>query len=444
MFVGTVNAAIRKYLAERTELFRNREVVIGCSGNFSVESALYGSSRNVALHSNDVSFYSVMLGKWLAGGSDLPFELTESWNWLAPYCRGGEAKVATIVLLSGLIRWVPKTAEKTPGDHSRRMIEAYREQWPRLHAEQLEKVRQVGEHLSLRSFHAGDVREHFQHFADDPNAVFLCFAPTYKGGYENLWKPLEQIVRWTPPEYGMLGDEERSRLIEWMFSGGRRSIWMDDRDLTETMGLRPEFAVETGRMRTQYLYANCLDEPGFVGKHSTIRDPKWKVATLVDGTGAMTVERIDGDVFAFYRENYLAKSIAPAPPMWCYAVKVDGEVVGCFGMQEPRWGEKDGVYMLSDFAVSPLPHKRASKLVVMAAMTEEVRSQLERARLMPTRTVATTAFTKKPVSMKYRGLLEVVKRGDGFLNYAGRFSGMTAQQAYAEWWRRWGTDTRAD
>ncbi len=35
--------------------------------------------------------------------------------------------------------------------------------------------------------------------------------------------------------------------------------------------------------------------------------------------------------------------------------------------------------------------------------------------------VYTTAFTDKPVSMKYRGVFELAKRGKGFLNYAAAF-----------------------
>ena len=34
--------------------------------------------------------------------------------------------------------------------------------------------------------------------------------------------------------------------------------------------------------------------------------------------------------------------------------------------------------------------------------------------------IGTTAFTDKPVSMKYRGLFEVHNRGEGYINYMGQ------------------------
>jgi hypothetical protein len=238
--------------------------------------------------------------------------------------------------------------------------------------------------------------------------------------------------------YGMIDDEARLDIMRWL--GERQYIWMDDRDLSAEIGWRPDFAVEIGRARTQFLYSNAIESPGYVRKRSTIKDPRYPLAQACREGSECKVVKVPGDVFAFYRENYLAKSIAPAPPMWCYLVVVDGGVIGAFGLQEPRWGDKDGVYMLSDFAIGNAPHRRASKLVVMVALSETVRAQVERMRLMATRTLTTTAFTKRPVSMKYRGLLNVVKRGEGFLNVAGEFRSWTAQGAYEEWWRRYGRD----
>jgi hypothetical protein len=432
MFVGTINPAIRKYFIDRRASFRGRTVVVGCSGNFSVEATLSALGVARAIHSNDVSFYTTMLGRWLTG-QPLEFQLQPEWAWLEPWMHNDDDRAALVVQLSGLIRYVKATMNA----HNARFLAAYREQMAVLIPQTREKCLRVRDGLALAGYYAGDVREHYRQHENDPDALFLCFAPTYKGGYENLWKPLHKIVAWDEPVYGMIDDEAREQMMRWL--AGRRFIWMDDRDLRESMGWEPEFAVEIGRARTQYLYSNALDEPGFVGKRSTVKDPRLPICRAIREDSVVTVERVEGEVFAFYRENYLAKSIAPAPPAWAWVVKVDGAVAGAFGMTQPRFGERDGVYMLSDFGVgNPSPHPRVSKLVVMMALSEEVRTQIERARMLPTRTVTTTAFTRKPVSMKYRGLLEVKKRGDGFLNYEGEFSGQRAQIQFRLWWQRFG------
>jgi hypothetical protein len=82
----------------------------------------------------------------------------------------------------------------------------------------------------------------------------------------------------------------------------------------------------------------------------------------------------------------------------------------------------------------------------MLALTRAMRRRLERTNLLRTCGVLTTARTEKPVSMKYRGPMKLLKRGekDGekYLNYIALWpqSGQTAteQEAYREWWKRFG------
>lgn len=48
----------------------------------------------------------------------------------------------------------------------------------------------------------------------------------------------------------------------------------------------------------------------------------------------------------------------------------------------------------------------------MLALTREMRRRLERTNLIRTAGVLTTARTEKPVSMKYRGPMKLLKRGE--------------------------------
>ena len=86
----------------------------------------------------------------------------------------------------------------------------------------------------------------------------------------------------------------------------------------------------------------------------------------------------------------------------------------------------------------------SSKLVVMVARSGEMRRVLERIQLLRTRSLLTTAFTDHPVSMKYRGVLSLVKRGqtedgEAFLNYGGRFDDSTLAEVLQEWLTKHGS-----
>jgi hypothetical protein len=68
------------------------------------------------------------------------------------------------------------------------------------------------------------------------------------------------------------------------------------------------------------------------------------------------------------------------------------------------------MYLLSDFPVSPSKYKRLAKLVLYAALSKESKFLAERLTNKRVRSLVTTAFTKKPVSMKYRGLFRLLNK----------------------------------
>jgi hypothetical protein len=144
-----------------------------------------------------------------------------------------------------------------------------------------------------------------------------------------------------------------------------------------------------------------------------------------------------GDTMNTWRSEYLAKSIVPADAMRNYAVLSAGKVIGAFSVTMAKYAKPgDGcVYLMSDFAVRPSPHKRLSKLILACVLSTEVRADLEQWVCQRIESIFTTAFTHKAVSMKYRGLFDVYNRKEGLINYqapAGRWSIKDGFQ----WWMK--------
>ncbi len=100
----------------------------------------------------------------------------------------------------------------------------------------------------------------------------------------------------------------------------------------------------------------------------------------------------------------------------------------------------DPIYLLSDLSTSRAG--RLSKLIASLALCKEVITFLERHYVRRIAYVQTTAFSKSPVSMKYRGIFELKTRSpneDGFLlNYGQLASGKTAAETFATWWAKHG------
>ncbi|HEY5497776.1 MAG TPA: hypothetical protein VIK19_05540, partial [Syntrophales bacterium] len=91
-----------------------------------------------------------------------------------------------------------------------------------------------------------------------------------------------------------------------------------------------------------------------------------------------------------------------------------------------------GVYMLSDFVVNSRI-KRLSKLLLLVTKTKELRRMLSKKFLNSADFILTTAFTDKPVSMKYRGMYKLLKREEGFLQYVTDCGTLSLNEVIETW-----------
>lgn len=426
-FIGAVNATVRNYLATIGEVFSGAPVVVGCSGNFTSEAVISQHARPASIHSNDISLYSCMAGRWLTG-QPVDFALSDpSLDWLAPYLDTDARRLASLMVLLDMLPF-----EKQNNAHRLRMWRVYRESFGDLITKTTGKLGQVG--LRLTSFHAGDVFDHFRRFEDDQKAVFCCYAPTYAGGYERMYKRLEAAFAWDKPTYTMLDDKRRDELLAWMTE--RRFLWYDDRLID---GMEPAAVFRTERKRAVYLYSN-LTSPAYVANYPTGGLPNMPLAggnlELTTET-AIRLVRIKTTDLARFKDAFLGKNIDFGQGMWGMAVLADGQAIGFIELNPDKY-TMDGLYMMADFAVPGTPYARLSKLIVMLVVSGETRRLMERVAMLRTRSIATTAFTDRPVSMKYRGVFDLTKRGetvDGqkFLNYEAKFNDLTWKETYLQW-----------
>ena len=102
--------------------------------------------------------------------------------------------------------------------------------------------------------------------------------------------------------------------------------------------------------------------------------------------------------------------------------------------------------MIIDFAVSPTDYPRLSKLVLFAALSAESKILAERLQKARVRSVRVKYSSRRPASMKYRGLFRIADRhkfadGEGEkrfeLEYRSALGGWTLPEAFAMWRKRY-------
>lgn len=434
MFIGAINSTIRNFLASTAAAFDNKVVVVGCSGNFTSESVLSKFAHPKGIHSNDVSFYSCMLGRWLTR-QPLEFTITDAeYEWLTPYLADDTRKLAAIMVLLDMLEF-----EKRNNPHRVRMWKLYEQDFPELVNQTMGRLATADAGLKVSSFYEGDVFAHFERFAADKDAVFCCYAPTYKGGYERLYKKLDKIVQWNEPTYGLLDDDGRDKLLGWMTA--RRFLWYDDRRVE---GLEPVMEQRGSLAKTVYLYSNVVPRPVLfdslyqLGKK--VKLPLAGASLEIAEDSVVKFQQMKPIELTTYKDVFLAKHINYASGQWAFAVMVDNQTVGFLEFKKPDRGISfiGFLYMMADFPVSGTPYKRLSKLILMLAKSKDTRALLERLRQIRTTHLTTTAYTDKPVSMKYRGVFELDKRsqnkeGKKFLTYNAEFNNLTWQETLNEW-----------
>jgi len=220
MFIGAINQDVRAILYEiaKSEQ-RDIPVYVGCSGNFTVERVL-AKTGITNLNSNDVSLYSCYLGNYLAGKNMCLGIADMNYYWLKDYLKPGIPCVATLLLCSEMFNYMDRE-----GRYYQRMANAYRNNFDVLHQRTAEKVERALDGLEIKTFFAGDVLDFIKNAPG--NILAISFPPTYKGGYERLYKKFDRVFTWDKPEYTVFDNE---RFEEFTAELMKKRYWITLRD----------------------------------------------------------------------------------------------------------------------------------------------------------------------------------------------------------------------
>lgn len=266
----------------------------------------------------------------------------------------------------------------------------------------------------------------------------MLLPPFYGGGYEKLYEPLNEHFTWDAPEYEPLSDAD---VVDVLGAITDRPYWLtaSNHDVPELHQYLRGVIKATPRAAPFYVYASEAPTRIVAPRQpiEPVKAPRLRRAEEL--AGPLKLALLKPGEFNALRSRYLNPRIAPGAANLAVAVKDgNGKILGVFAMS-PSSYTPDEAYLLSDFAVAPTDYPRLSKLIVLAATSAEARLLCQRAFSRRIRAVSTTAFSNNPVSMKYRGLLRLTKRGpsneDGW-KFQLQYQGRSASTRSTRPWRR--------
>jgi hypothetical protein len=452
---------------ETADAWQDVDVLFPCCGSMTSERVLSSTwPDRFQLHSSDVNIVSSALGAAAAGGK-LPVTVTaecqERAGWLEEWMTEGVDVAATLWLA---FRYVVHLARD--GWVHDRYLGGLKEQWPRMFAETRGRMLEALPHLT--SYTPADAVDWLRARPGLPVITYPPFRNAESSYFTGDWKLMGKLFEWDEPPYEVLDDDRYQGFLDDVTS---RDCWL--------LGLnepRPELADKlvlqfkpTNRAPTINVYASN-------GKLRMVR-PRQEVAGvpwphLLPGQELgerIALAPISFPEFCGVRSMYMNKGIRPGSPDMSVAVLVDEVFVGCFALMRQAkgvslkapWASRNVAYLMSDFPVAASDYPRLSKLIVAAALSEDARLLAERTLRRRFDTVLTTAFTNNPVSMKYRGEMQLYSRKEqdfkaqleGWvqdqvpdwnsyyrrkfdLNYIATWGDRSLEEAYATWQRKHG------
>ncbi|EAO9155240.1 hypothetical protein AA14_10350 [Salmonella enterica] len=425
MFIGSLPKKLITQMLINIQL--KPDVYIGCSGSFRIEHAIKNMMPEKKTYGNDVSLLSCAVG-YLLTGQRLDVEFTgrlEPLNQLRGDIVANTSAICLAVMLSRF---------KGNNQYSQAHFAHILRNLADYHSAEREKLLRYTDGFTLDGFHAGDFHDQIE-AARENGGTLIMFAPTYKGGYENLYKFVNENTKWDSPSYGVWDPENIGHLVLELQNNNQNFAIITDRRL-ESAEPRMMFA---GGNKPVFLYANDA-RSSLRREHKKSQPFRYKVIDpdTVKADSRVEISPLTSQQLNFLKDVYLAKGINHKSGMLNFGVFIDEMLAGAFIFSMSQYGDKiHSIYMLSDFSTTRL--RRISKLIPMLATSRDVINFVNRKYMIDIRSVSTTAFTRNPVSMKYRGIYELVKRGEGFLNYESAVREQTPQEIYLTWYRKYAT-----
>lgn len=410
MFQGSLPDSVLRIVGDCVKGWSCTDIFVGCSGNFTVERMLK-KTTDFRLHGNDVTIYSCILGNFFAGNpikAEFREDYTGPMAFVKDYMKSDLDIAAVTLMLSKLAVYL---ASK-PNPFYLRMIDAHKAQWPTLFSQTRDKLEKAGQFLT--SFYAGDVIEWIDAIPKEQG--FISYPPFYAGGYEKMHKAISEIIAWNPPEYEIL---DRARMMDMLRKVAERKyfIFTTTDELPEFSEYLVGISQTTSRGVPLYVYSKATKSRIMVPNQQVSSPMVERLGEDEDIGDEIKLVPLKSEHFRALRSQYLNPHIKPGSETSSYGVFVDNKLVGVFAFSASptlsNWDkhiQTPTMYLLSDFPVAPTKYKRLAKLVLYASLSKESKMLAERLTSHRIRSLVTTAFSKKPVSMKYRGLFQLLSK----------------------------------
>lgn len=453
IFNGSIPPVCMMQILRAVDFSTWKECYVGCSGTFTFERAITSRWPKLPMHGNDVSLMSAVIAGFATGKHEQFTFKGRVAHWEELLGEANEIQRAGALILALYLGRV----YGGKSEHHKRHWAYYENRFHEMVEKCGAQVLQLASGLKLQSYYAGDFRHHLRKGIDEGAGVIVS-APFISGWYEKWFRFINENLDWSPPGYDVWNPDHFPTLMDEIDASGAPYVMVyKDRVNEERLvcyhriGMKPKFFVYSNTKRTGSVVDHSSSERGTPFKFEPV-----DITRLNENTRVEIVQCKAG--YADYVKSlYLQENIAWTSTPLNFLIYLDGMVAGILSFAMPKHNIGDFktteyVYLMSDTATTRFG--RVSKLIAMLASQIDVLRVASRKLLhrRPVNAVVTTVRSNNPVSMKYRGIYDVLARKEPpagersgakfIINYVTAPRDQTPDDIYAEWFRKHFKDDR--
>lgn len=431
MFTGTTPPEVKILLQDLMKGVEQKDVYIGCSGNYSVDKIMAGMGYTV--HSNDVSLYSKLIADLLLDVEDTEVkcineELAETFE------KWEETKYKKLCEVMFALRVAQFSQKKN--EYQQEMFDTFLQQSEVYYKNTMAKLQKGALDFKIADFYYGDFVDFLK--GKKGNGVGISFPPTYKGGYEKIFAYVENSFEYNHAPYNIFDPKDAGKLFGELLESDKNIIYSD----REWDNLEPFLAgrVNLGAGKHDvYIYSSVNeDRHYYIARTKTTKPSKLHILPkdyqFTEDT-QITVKECPVNDVNYYKAFYMANKVNYSTGGDLGLVFLaDGYAFG-FCSFSKQLSTLEQIFEQSDFVVNAdVP--RLSKLLIMLVKSAEVRRVIAKKMFNYYTSVKTTVYTDKPVSMKYRGPWKLERRDKGKLMYVANFVEDSLNTIYKQWYKK--------
>jgi hypothetical protein len=434
MFIGSIDTDSRiavEQVLHSIDKVKHPNIYVGCSGNFTFDriASFYG----FGVYSNDVSLYSRLIAAIVQNEkfsvtctNDELYNIVQTWD---------DTPYTTLIQVMFAMRYGQFVAQKN--DYQCMMCENYRngaQQFFQNTLKQFQKKQCFD--FKINNFFFGDFKKHLAS-AKQEDTIFL-YAPTYKGGYEKLYKYVEESFGYDHPSYDIFDSSQAGTYYKELLETKRVCIYSDL--LYEEIQKYVVGRVDKKEgKRSVYFYTNIVDSTFYLKPSVRILSKIPEILTINDTVTDETilaVTEIPLKVVNHYKHLFMSSRVNYSQGGdFALGFFVDKKLFG-FAVFSKILGTKNSfetLFLHSDFVVES-SIERLSKLLLYLLRSADVAKLIRRHYFFDYKGLQTSVYTDKPVSMKYRGVFKKEECNEtNKLVYTCQFTDLPIQECYKKW-----------